>query len=123
MPKRKQRRVESPSPRSLPEYSLVLAERAQDDFEDIILYTEQTWGEKQADEYASVIRRALQSLKQNPRMGHSRSELRPGYRCFHAGRHLILYRIEASIVYVVSILHERMDVRIHLDEPSGFFDL
>ena len=31
----------------------------------------------------------------------------------------ILYRIEAMMIYVVRILHERMDVRMHVEETSG----
>jgi hypothetical protein len=29
-------------------------------------------------------------------------------------------RIEAMTVYVVRILHERMDISVHVDETSGF---
>ena len=35
---------------------------------------------------------------------------------YAAGKHLIYYRIEAATVYVVRILHERMDAAHHLDD-------
>jgi toxin ParE1/3/4 len=97
-------------------YSLALASEAEDDLEDIFSYTLQTWGEQQLADYAGVIERALEAIASNPFLGHSRADLTPGYRCFIAGRHLIIYRIEEETIYVLRVLHERMDIRRHLSE-------
>ena len=65
-------------------------------------------------EYKSKIDAALSAIAQNPNIGRTKHKL----LVYSAGKHLIYYRIEGTTVYVVRILHERMDAAHHLDEPS-----
>jgi plasmid stabilization system protein ParE len=44
------------------------------------------------------------------------------YRSLHVGRHLIIYRFTEGIVYVVRILHDRMDVRQRIEESEEPLD-
>lgn len=96
---------------SLDEYSIILSPQAEDDFADILQYTLETWGDRQLYIYRAVIDKALQTVLQNPEIGHQRPELSQRHRSFPAGQHVIFYWIEQKVIYVSRILHERMDVR------------
>jgi toxin ParE1/3/4 len=41
-------------------------------------------------------------------------DLRPGYRKYLVGSHVLFYRVTNTDVVVVRILHQRMDVERHL---------
>jgi plasmid stabilization system protein ParE len=45
---------------------LRLTPQARQDFDDVLLYTEATWGQDQADHYESLIIRTLETLLDNP---------------------------------------------------------
>lgn len=97
---------------SAPELRLELSEPAQRDFRDILSYTLQTWGEEQLAEYARKLDGALRAIAENPQLGRPKH----GMMVYPVGRHLIFYQVEeaAPTVYVVRILHERMDASRHL---------
>jgi toxin ParE1/3/4 len=99
---------------SHPDIPLILSPQAEDDFTDILQYTLETWGEAQALAYRAVLDKALLAIRHNPRIGHVRPELSAAHRIFFAGRHLIVYRVGETAVYVSRILHERMDIGRHL---------
>jgi len=44
------------TPMSRAEYQLELAAAAEQDFEDILLYTLLTWGQRQMDDYSELLR-------------------------------------------------------------------
>ena len=95
---------------SSPNHSLVLSTQAQADYEDILAQTLRTWGVRQHATYAALLDQALRSLQDNPHLGHRHRDLPERYRCLHVGRHLIVYRFTAGTVYVVRVLHDRMDI-------------
>ena len=58
---------------------------------------------------------AFSDLTVHPLMGRDCSDIRPGYRKYGIGKHLVFYRqIESEEIEIVRILHERMDVGQHL---------
>ena len=89
-----------------------LSEPAQRDFRDILSFTLQTWGEGQLAEYRRTLDGTLKAIIENPRVGRPKH----GMMVYPVGRHLVFYRIKeaALTVYVVRILHERMDALRHL---------
>lgn len=99
-------------PMSAPDYRLELTEPAQEDYRDLLSFTLQTWGEEQLAKYKRKINDALQTITDNPRIGHKRH----GLMIYHAGRHKIYYRIETTTIYVLRILHDRMDAVRHLPD-------
>lgn len=96
-----------------PEYQLDIAEEALQDIEEIGLYTLLTWGPCQMDEYNDLIDRSLSTIQANPNVGRIHSSV--PYQCFPAGEHLIFYRVAAPTIYVVRILHSRMDLPKRLE--------
>jgi len=60
----------------------------------------------------------LQWLTEHPSAGMPRPDIKPGYFCFPAGRHLIFYQQRAEGIKVIGILHQNMDYLVHFDnEP------
>jgi len=91
-----------------------LRPRATTDLEEIWNYTVATWGEEQAERYLRLIDEGFRKLAGNPTLGRACDMIRKGYRKYGVGRHVIFYRMLASGVEVVLVLHERMDVERHL---------
>ena len=84
---------------------------ARSGYEDIQVYTLDTWGEAQWTAYRAVLDRAFRALADNPGLGRSRDDLRTGIRTYPVGQHGLLYRIRGDRVSVSRIIHSRMDAR------------
>ena len=97
-------------------FHLELTRRAKTDLVQILSYTEEVWGERQADEYQAIVDKALAAIEQNPRVGHKKSGIKTKILCLSAGRHLIFYVITGHIINVLRILHDSMDHTRHLNE-------
>jgi toxin ParE1/3/4 len=97
-------------------FRLELAASASTDIQNVLSYTAEIWGERQAYEYNAVLGNALATIEQTPRIGHTKPELRAEILCYRAGQHLIFYRIDDSMVYVLRVLHSKMDYVHHLNE-------
>jgi toxin ParE1/3/4 len=85
------------------------------DLTDVLQYTLETWGDVQMRAYAAVLDKALLNLQTNPQIGHPRPEISAEHKIFPAGRHIIVYRVTDTAIYVSRVLHERMDIRRHVD--------
>jgi toxin ParE1/3/4 len=94
---------------SAPKLPVVLTPRAEEDVRDILVYTEQEWGERQRTIYQGVLTRALETLSANPRIGRRREDLAASVRRYVVRRHAILYRIEPEEIRVLRIVSNRMD--------------
>lgn len=89
--------------------------RAEEDLENIWLYSFETQGERQADKYHDELSKAMSSLVTNPNLGVSCDEIREGYRRLKVNHHVVYYKITPTILTVIRVLHERM-------EPTGHFN-
>lgn len=92
---------------SSPKRRLELSQRARDDFRDLLAYTLTTWGESQLATYRASIDDALQVILHNPSAG--RPSVKPTLKVLAVGHHRIFYRTINDTIYIVRILHERMD--------------
>jgi len=88
--------------------------QAEADLLDIWLYTADEWNLTQADNYLTQLGRAIENLVEHPEMGKDRSELRAGYRSLRVNHHIIFYRLNASEVEVIRVLHESVDIESHI---------
>ena len=59
--------------------------------------------------YREKLEAGLDTLADNPEMGRLRDELAPGYRSIAIGAHVVVYRRDVELLYIVRILHNRMD--------------
>jgi toxin ParE1/3/4 len=90
--------------------------RARDDLLGIWLYTAERWGAEQADLYLDQIEAGIARLGENPLAGSDFSALRAGYRRLAVERHRVFYVASRERIDIIRVLHERMDVGLHLPE-------
>jgi toxin ParE1/3/4 len=84
------------------------------DLEEIARYTETTWGRRQRNLYLTAIDAKFHALAANPKAGRPRDAVRAGYRSSRVGAHIVFYCEVPSVIEVVRVLHQRMDVRRQL---------
>lgn len=86
--------------------SIVKSTAAEEDLIKIWLYTYQEWGVEQADYYLDGIDGAITRLSASPFICYEREEL----RIHHHNHHLIVYEIRDKGIYIIRVLHEKMDI-------------
>lgn len=100
-----------------------LTATAEADFQHIIAWTLEEFGDRQAHIYADVLSAALAALITGPtKVGaKERREIGKGLFTLHVarngrkGRHFVLFRVRpnARQVEVLRLLHDAMDLRLH----------
>ena len=88
---------------------LELSRRAQADLDDIRDFSVSEFGFERAIPYLDAIEQGFRRLLDHPRIGTSRTDLRPGVRSYPVGEHRIYYRLTADRVSVIRLLHKSMD--------------
>jgi len=99
---------------SLNNYTLSLTQEAEDDLIDILVYTSQQWGSEKQKEYDASLCHALDVVKDNPLLGYRHTLLPEDHRCFNVRKHTLVYQIDGSHIFVLRILHQRMNLPDHL---------
>lgn len=87
---------------------------AREDFTEIGRHTEEHWGADQARDYMLAITEALDRAAENPLAGTDYSHVREDLRKLNVRSHKVMYIADPTILHVVRILHERMDVPHHI---------
>jgi toxin ParE1/3/4 len=95
-----------------------LSRKAEEDLEEIWLYTLEIWSKEQADRYLSLIFDEIDFLTANPKTGQDFDHIRKNYRYSKVKSHLIFFKHKKSenVVEVIRILHERMDLENRINE-------
>nr|WP_274637836.1 type II toxin-antitoxin system RelE/ParE family toxin [Microbacterium bovistercoris] len=91
-----------------------LTPAAKRDLSSIWDYTQERWDADQAALYVTEIRAAFERIAADPSRGRACDEVRPGYRRYSIGSHLVFYLDRADSVDIIRILHQRMDPMRHL---------
>jgi toxin ParE1/3/4 len=99
---------------SAPDRRLVLDPLAELDFQDIFLFTAERWDDARAEEYVEAIRVALGRLVAFPHLGELFGPALPQVRRLVIGQHAAFYQVDGQRVYVLRILHQRMQPGRHL---------
>lgn len=86
-----------------------LTNDARSDLKAIGRYTKKHWGKEQKKKYLGPLDSYLHQLGQSPLKGRDCSDIRPGYRKFQVGSHVVFYRLEHDHITIVRILHMRME--------------
>lgn len=93
----------------------ILTVKAKFDLKSIGTYTQSTWGKRQRDRYLTALDKSFHALSADHLKGRDCSEIRDGYRKYQVGKHIVFFReIDASLIEIVRVLHERMDVESQL---------
>lgn len=93
----------------------LLTAAARKDLIDIGHFTNEEWGKRQRDKYLKQLDDAFKLLSRQPEVGRDAKDIKPGYKKFSQGSHIVFYRAgtESKIV-VIRILHNSMDMEQHL---------
>jgi len=95
----------------MPKMNYKLSNEAQNDLEQIWLYTLENWSIDQADRYLNLLIDEMEYLCLKPNSGFNFSHIRTGYWRTKVKSHFIFYRInQINQLEIIRVLHERMDV-------------
>ena len=89
--------------------SLSITPKAESDLTDIWLYTCDIWDADQADHYLDQLVIGMNQLITYPLLGVDYTHVLTGYRRLQVEHHSVYYRVLATEVLVVRVLHEEMD--------------
>lgn len=104
-------------------WTVRLTATAESDFQNIIAWTLNEFGDLRARNYADTISAALVGLAAGPTIvgARQRSELGRGLFTLHVsrggrnGRHFVLFRVRNQLqIEVLRLLHDAMDLKLHL---------
>ena len=94
--------------------NLVKDRAAETDLIDIWVYSFNQWSEGQADRYLSALENGIEKLVDEPEDGKQRDSLREGYWSQRIEHHVVFYTFTDSELRIRRVLHEVMDLDIHL---------
>ena len=107
-------------------WSVRISASAAADYQNILDWTAERFGEAQVSAYADNINNAIDALRAGPKWAglRSREELGPGLHSLHIARrgrqarHLLLLRVaeheNEMLIEVLRILHDSMDIVRHI---------
>ena len=104
-----------------------LADQAEQDLLDIIRWTNENFGVRQAEHYAETIVLAVEALHDGPDIlgAKARDEIGTGIHTLHVarqgrkGRHFVAFSVtDGYIINVLRVLHDSMDLAVHLTEVN-----
>ncbi len=90
--------------------NVVYRPEADEDLEEIWLYTLERWGLDQALTYDADLTGQIEGLAAGTTLSRKAEDIGPGLRRALAGQHVVFFREDAERVTVVRVLHQRMDV-------------
>jgi toxin ParE1/3/4 len=99
-----------------------LTAAAERDYQSILSWTAEQFGEAQARSYAAILTAAILALAEGPDVltAKPRDDIAPSLRILHAARfgrrarHMLLYRVGPdTVIDVLRILHDAMDLERH----------
>lgn len=100
---------------------------ARDDLQRILTTSADRWGAAGRARYAALFAAAIRAIARAPEGSatRDRAELSAGVRSLHIRQvhaahgvkepvHVIFYRVDADVIEVVRVLHERMEPALHV---------
>ncbi len=87
-----------------------ISNAALNDLREIAAYTEKRWGRQQRREYLSLIDSVFTQLAENPSSGTDCDYISGNLRKYPCASHVLYYEADGAGVFIIRILHRRMDV-------------
>lgn len=81
---------------------------AEQDIDEIVAYTNSTWGWRQTDQYLAKLEDGFDLLAHNSSIGRPCESIFTGLRRFEVGRQVVFYLPEPDGVLIVGVLHQQM---------------
>lgn len=109
-------------------WTVRLANRADQDFVEILRWTAESFGARQTRVYARTLSLAIEALIEGPGVvgAKRRDEIGAGIGTLHVGRlgrrgrHFVVFRVttDERTIDVLRLLHDSMDLVRHIDAPQ-----
>lgn len=104
-----------------PTWRVRLGAAAEVDFANILRWTDDNFGPRQALVYRDTLLQAIAELREGPDIvgAKARDEIMRGLRTLHVarhgrrGRHFLMFRTEKQTIEIVRILHDSMELSRH----------
>jgi toxin ParE1/3/4 len=90
---------------------------AADDLLSIWQYGAEEWSPSVADEHEYMLWRACGRLLENVHLGRPRDELIVGLRSMVVNPHAVFYRMSATAIEIVRVVHPHEDVDTIFEQP------
>lgn len=84
------------------------------DLEEIWLYTYNTWSYNQANMYQDELFDGFELIAKDYLIGKDYNSIKAGYRMVQVNHHYIFYVRSGDSVKIIRVLHEKMDLPLHL---------
>jgi toxin ParE1/3/4 len=91
-----------------------ITELATEDLIDIWLYGNETWGDRNADDYLNELDKAVKSLIINPHRYPENPDATPTFRLMPFRSHLIIYEVNEKFIVILRVLQKAMDTESKL---------
>ena len=95
-------------------FTYEISNLAQQDLEDIWIYTFENWSLSQADKYYELMIKEFDRICKDPEIGFPIDYVKLGHRTIPIKSHIIVYKMKASKIWVDRILHKNRDLEIRL---------
>lgn len=96
--------------------SFKVSKKARSDLKAIGRHTQKIWGVEQRRKYLNGINEKFGFLADNPLICRLRTEFSPPIRIHHHEKHLIVYVVEDTDIYIIRVLYEGMQIEDHISE-------
>lgn len=95
-----------------------ISNEAQNDLENIWLYTFEKWSKQQADRYYNLLLDEIEYIAENPEVGKDYSYVRKDYLCTKVKSHFIFYKTnkKENSIEIIRVLHQQMDIESRLND-------
>ena len=93
---------------------------AVSDLQSIRSYTLETWGPEHEQRYLDALWKKFEEILADPQRWRRRDDFFPGCQIAAQGKHVVLFRVQDTVLEVVRILHGAMDFpKQFKDEGEG----
>ncbi len=93
----------------------VLTEKAEEDFDDIGLYSLNRWGLNKAESYLGDLDACFGRLARDQLLGRDRADIKSGLLAYPCNSHMIFFRRDdIGNVIILRVLGQSMDFQRHL---------
>jgi toxin ParE1/3/4 len=82
--------------------------KAKADLKNILQHSVEQWGLTRAEQYYDDLSDGINSLKENPKLGFARDDIKAGYRQLAIEKHHVFYRLSSTQIRIIRILHDKM---------------
>ena len=91
-----------------------LKPKAEQDLEDIFIYSFRQFGEAKAEKYIQGLNEAFSKIAKSPELGRKCDEISPNLQALFVVSHVVFYKVKGAKLTIIRVLHQSMDFQKHI---------